>query len=451
MTIRLRLTLYWAAVLSAVLLIAGVAVSLMFERQQWGGLDGALLEEADTAVETIARPGGVSANEIARALSEERDLGPSRRTLLVRGGGEIVADFGNSSADLPEIGRKQFARGIVDGDRRVFRYAIVPVVLGEERVYLADGVDATPVRSSIARLRASLLLLLPLLLAVSVSGGYWLAGRALVPINSLTGGLAEIEPRHLSRRLMLGEVEDEVAILTRAINSLLDRVERASMAERRFAADAAHELRTPLTVLRTGLEVALSRERSATEYAQALHASLREVVTLCRMADELLTLARLDEEASIERSPLNLRVLVHEVADAVEPLVQAKHLSLTTTLNGDVMVDANQGHIRRLLINLLDNALKFTPEYGKIAVALEAHDGKAIVKIADSGPGIASADLPFIFERFFRGKERVEPGSGLGLSLCREIARLHGGEITAANIAEGGSEFVVSLPASTRS
>ena len=448
MSIRLRLTLYWAAVLSAVLLIAGVAVSLMFERQQWSGLDGALMEEADTAAETIARSGASSANEIARALSEERDLGPSRRTLLMRGSGEIVADFGNNSADLPATGKKQFARGIIDGDRRVFRYAIVQVVSGEVPIYLADGVDATPVRSSIARLRTSLLLLLPLLLAVSVSGGYWLAGRALVPINTLTAGLAKIEPRNLSRRLELGEVEDEVAILTRAINSLLERVERASMAERRFAADAAHELRTPLTVLRTGLEVALSRERSATEYAEALHASLREVVTLCRMADELLTLARLDEEASIERAPLNLRVLVHEVADAVEPLVQAKHLSLTTTLNGDVMVDGNQGHIRRLLINLLDNALKFTPEHGRIAVAVEAHDGKAIVKIADSGPGIAPADLPFIFDRFFRGKERGEPGSGLGLSLCREIARLHGGEITATNIAAGGSEFVVSLPAS---
>src|SRR5260370_41536418 len=145
-----------------------------------------------------------------------------------------------------------------------------------------------------------------------------------------------------------------------------------------------------------------------------------------------------------------MRVVVNGGADGVEALVQAKHLSLTTSLNGDVMVDGNQGHIRRLLINLLDNALKFTPEHGQIAVALEACDGRAIVKIADSGPGIAPADLPFIFERFFRGKERGEPGSGLGLSLCREIARLHGGEITATNIAGGASQVGVSLPASTR-
>src|SRR5260370_4216732 len=334
--------------------------------------------------ESSAGWGGGAMIESVDGLSEERALGPGRRTLLMRGGGEIVADFGNRSADLPAIGRKQFARGIVDGDQRVFRYAIVPVVLGEERVYLADGVDATDVRNSIARLRTSLLLLLPLLLAVSVSGGYWLAGRALVPINSLTGGIAEIEPRNLSRRLELGEVEDEVARLTRAINSLLDRVERASMAERRFAADAAHELRTPLTVLRTGLEVALSRERSVTEYADALNSALREVVTLCRMADELLTLARLDEEASIEHAPLNLRVLVHEVADAVEPLVQAKHLSLTTSLARYATIDRSQGHIRRLLINLLDNALKFTPEHGHIAVALEPSHGRAIVKIPHS-------------------------------------------------------------------
>src|SRR5260370_22874459 len=131
MSIRLRLTLYWAAVLSAVLLIAGVAVYVMFERQQWGGLDGALMEEADPAAESIARSGGGSTNEILHGLNEERDLGPGRRTLLMRGGGEIVADFGDSSADLPAIRRKEFVHGIGDADQRGVRTATVPGVLGD--------------------------------------------------------------------------------------------------------------------------------------------------------------------------------------------------------------------------------------------------------------------------------------------------------------------------------
>jgi len=445
MSIRLRLTLYWAAVLALTLAAAGAAVFALFERQQWGQFDGALMEEADTAAATIARLGPGAADSIVRRLSEERDLGPSRRVLM-SSAGRIVADFGNRAADLPTVAPGNAPRGMRDGARRVFRFAIVPFTLDGAPAWLADGADVAPIRASIVRLRTSLLLIIPLLLALSVACGYWLARRALVPINTLAAGLAQIQPRDLSRRLAVAAPEDEVARLTRAINSLLDRVERAATAERRFAADAAHELRTPLTVLRTGLEVALARDRAASEYAEALQAALRETVALCRMADELLALARLDQEASFERAPLDLSALAREVIDAIEPLVQAKNLVLAATLDGAVYVHGSPNHLRRLLINLLDNALKFTPEHGRIAVSLEARNGHAALRVTDSGPGIAPADLPFIFDRFFRGKAQGESGSGLGLSLCHEIVRLHQGEIHAANAAGGGSEFVVTLP-----
>ncbi|HKV56478.1 MAG TPA: HAMP domain-containing sensor histidine kinase [Candidatus Binataceae bacterium] len=445
MSIRVRLTLYWAAVLAGVLVIAGVAVFLLFERQQWGELDGALLEEADTASETIARLGANSAGQIAARLSQERDLGPSRRVLLIHNG-RILAAYGNAAADLPEFSGELQTHALVEGRAHAFRYAIVGFPLANGRVYLADGVDATPVRASIARLRASLLLIVPLLLVLGVSGGYWLAGRALVPINSLSDELARIEPRDSGRRVPLPQVRDEVARLTRAINGLLDRVERASTAERRFAADAAHELRTPLAVLRTGLEVVLGHERGAGEYAEAIGSALREVVALCRIADELLAIARLDQEAALERKTIDLGALATEVSEAVEPVAQARNQILRVDMSGPVMVRGNPNHLRRLIINLLDNALKFTPEHGRIELAVEAHNGSAKVRVADSGQGIPASDLPLVFERFFRGKHRGESGSGLGLSLCREIVLLHGGEITVANRPEGGAEFVVTLP-----
>jgi signal transduction histidine kinase len=445
MSIRLRLTLYWAAVLTLILLAAGVAVLALFERQQWGQLDGALMEEADTAASTIARLGPGAADSIARRLSQERDLGPSRRVRL-SSGGRIVADYGNRASDLPVGDLDRPSPAMRDASRRAFRFAIVPFTLAGEPAWLADGVDVSPIRGSIARLRTTLILIIPLLLIVCVSGGYWLAGRALVPITTLAASLARIEPRDLSGRLAVGIPKDEVARLTRVINALLDRVERAATAERRFATDAAHELRTPLTVLRTGLEVALGRERSSGEYAEALNAALHEAVALCGMADELLALSRLDQEASIERSHLNLRTLVQEVIEAIEPLVNAKNLVLATTLES-VVVDGSPSHLRRLLINLLDNALKFTPERGRIAITLEAREGRAILRVTNSGPGIAPADLPLVFERFFRGKTQVESGSGLGLSLCCEIVRLHKGEISAVSAAGDGTEFVVTLPA----
>jgi signal transduction histidine kinase len=449
MSIRLRLTIYWAAIIGFILVIAGVAVFILFERQQWGALDGALLEEADTAAATIGRLGpGAATDSIVRNLSGERDLGPRRRVRIVSGD-RVIADFGDTTSDLPEIragDSKDPEHGVRDDARGKLRFALVPLQLSGTSATLEDGVDASAVRKSIARLRTSLLLILPLILSIAVSGGYLLAGRALVPIIALAGELSRIDPRDLSRRLDAGSVNDEVARLTRAINALLDRVERATNTERRFAADAAHELRTPLAVLRTGLEVALGHTRSPAEYTDTLASALREVVALCTMADQLLTLARLDQEAALERERLDLGALIREVVGAVEPLVQVKQLTLATDSAGAIAVDGNPIHLRRLVINLIDNAIKFTPAHGRLEIGLAARDGRAILRVADSGPGIPAADLPFIFDRFFRGRARDESGNGLGLSLCREIVRLHQGAIAAANRSGGGCEFVVTLP-----
>ncbi len=450
MTIRLRLTIYWAAIIATILLAAGVSAFLLFERQQWGALDSALMEEADTAAESLSRLGpGPAVNAIVQRLSEERDLGPRRRVRII-GGDRVVADFGDRTSALPEIRRGEPIKEMLDGSGGIFRFAIFPFQLDGSPATLEDGVDATAIRESIARLRESLLLLLPLVLFGAVGGGYLISGRALVPITATANELAGLEPRDLSRRLDPGDANDEVARLTRAINALLDRVERAANAERRFAADAAHELRTPLAVLRTGLEVALSRERSPHEYADALGAAFKEVVELCAMAEQLLTLARLAEETSWSRERVDLAALAREVAGAVEPLLQTKPLLLVLRAAGIVEVDGNPIYLKRLVINLIDNAIKFAPAHGRIEIGVTICSGQALVRVADNGSGIPASDLPFIFDRFYRGKARPESGNGLGLSLCREIVRLHRGEITAANRAGEGCEFLVTLPLAPR-
>jgi signal transduction histidine kinase len=446
MTIRLRLTIYWAAVLLLLLVGAAVAVLLLFQRQQWGQLDGPLMEEADTAAETIAH--GAAAPQMIARLSEERDLGPKRRVWVVVGGRTIAA-AGDHRADLPILKELGNTRMLVDGRGDIFRYAIVPFLLNGAPAYLADGVDAHAVRESVRRLRASLLLVLPVLLVSSVWVGYWLAARALAPLVTVTRALAEIKPRDLSRRLPLAPIDDELDRLSSAINALLERVERASAAERRFVIDAAHELRTPLAVLRAGIEVVLRRKRTAAEYVRALHTALCDAAALCTLADDLLAFTRLDHELSLGRELIDLRRMTEEVIGAIEPLTASKRLRIDTNLCIAASVQGNRDHLRRVMINLLDNALKFTPEEGRIRITLESHDGRVKLCIADSGPGIDEKDLPFIFERFFRScSAGNESGKGLGLSLCHEIVELHGGTISAANRSGGGTEFVVVLPAS---
>ena len=448
MTLRLRLTIYWAAVLTLLLIVSGLAVFWLFQRQQWAALDAALLEEADTSAQMIARLGRASAQAIVARLSAERDLGPRRRVAIVSHG-VTLADSGDSLAALPPINLPLTAPELLNGSDRRFRYAIVSFKLGDADAYIIDGVDVQRLRQPIAKLRTNLLLTLPLILMISVSAGYWLAGRALLPLIEVTSGLAAIKPRDRSRRLPLPLADDEVARLVHAINALLDRVERASATERRFAADAAHELRTPLTVLRSGIEVTLNRPREAAEYAQALATALSDVVALGATADELLTLARLDQELALATELIDWTSLIAEAVATLEPLAQARSLTLRTALQNNVIIDGNRNFLRRLLNNLLDNALKFTPDLGLIEVTLETRAGLATLKLADSGPGIAEAELPFIFDRFFRGKGRREAGNGLGLSLCREIAQLHGGTLTAANRVSGGAEFIVLLPVSS--
>ena len=427
------------------MVIAAYAALRLFARQQWRPMKAALLEETETTADLLARASTARAVEIVRGLSLETDVGPHRRARLITAHG-VVADFGDQNAIPPQISVGSGFQGLIATSNRAFRFAVIPLTFQGEPAMLQNGVDVTAIRQSIQGLRNALWLTVPLVLAMCIAGGYLLAGRALAPISALGASLAAIQPGDLHNRLRTAQVRDEVGRLTEVINALLDRLERASATERRFASDAAHELRTPLAVLRSGLEVALARDRSLEETRAALENAHHDVLSLCKIAEELLMLARLNGEASIDRRPVDFAEVVADVAATVEPLAATKNIELRTTIEKGVAVDGSATHVRRLVINLIDNALKFTPPGGTIEVTLDKQSNDAILRVADTGPGIDPAELPLIFQRFFRGAHANGDGSGLGLSLCQEIARLHSGQIDAENRPTGGCEFTVTLP-----
>jgi len=448
MSIRLRLTIYWALVLGTILIISAYAALRLFAHEQWRPMDAALLEEADTTSDELEHATVEQATATIERLSQERDVGPHRRARLITAHG-VVADFGDQRAAPPDIAIDSGFRGLLMSSNRSFRFAIIPFTFQGQPAMLQDGIDVTPVRQTIQRLRKALLLTVPLVLLLCVGGGYLLAGRALAPIAALGNALGAIQPDNLRGRLETAPVRDEIGRLVEIINALLDRLERASATERRFASDAAHELRTPLAVLRSGLEVALARDRTPEENLAALENAHREVVSLCKIAEELLMLARLNGEVSIDRKPVDLCEIASEVVGAVEPLATAKDIDLRWEPgSARTIVEGSATHLRRLVINLVDNALKFTPPGGTVAVEVASIGDHAILHVTDTGPGIEPSELSRVFDRFFRGAHANGDGSGLGLSLCREIARLHGGEITASNRATGGCDFMVILPLS---
>ncbi|HTQ23567.1 MAG TPA: ATP-binding protein [Candidatus Binataceae bacterium] len=451
MSIRLRLTIYWTAITGMILLAAGLLIMALFSRAMWGTLDAALMEEADTTASAISHSSATDINATLQRLSREKDLGPERRVRLLSGGG-VLFDAGAASADLPDARSKP--PGVADGRQHRYRFALIPLELNGAPALLEDGVNAAPVRRTIAHLRNALLLVIPIILALSVAGGYWMAGRALAPLNEVTGALARIGPRDLDRRLALPPVQDEAERLISAINQLLERLEHASAAQQRFVSEAAHELRTPLAVLRSGLEVTLQRPRDAVESRLALEQAMAEVERLCVMAEDLLALARLDAEPAAERAPVDLAKIVAEASAMAQTLAESRRQVFAqnfdcTDADGTrraIIVRGGAADLRRLMLNLLDNAVKFTPERGRIEFDVSAEGSAAVLSVRDSGPGIDPRDLDHVFEPFYRSRSANGAGSGLGLALSREIVRRHGGDIRAANRAGGGCEIQVRLP-----
>jgi len=456
-SIRLRLTIYWTAITALILFAAGLLIIVMFARAMWGALDAALMEEADTTAATISHTNVAEVRQILQRLSQEKDLGPGRRVRLIAGGrlagAQSVFDAGDTGADLPDAGLPDdlaATASVVDGEQHRYRFAMVPLRLNGKPALLQDGADAAPVRRAVAHLRSALLLVIPIILALCVAGGYWMSAWALIPVNEVTAALARIEPRDLRQRLPLARVHDEAGRLIAAINQLLERLERASAAQQRFVSEAAHELRTPLAVLRSGLEVTLQRSRGAEESRVALEQAMGEVERLCAIAEDLLTLARLESEPAVERAPVDLSDIAAEASALAQTLAEARHQELASDAHRGIVVQGSAGDLRRVVLNLLDNAVKFTPAGGRIEIEVSAHGPTALLSVRDNGPGIDPRDLDHIFDPFYRSRSANGSGSGLGLALSREIVRRHGGVIQAANRTAGGCEIQLRLPLAGR-
>jgi two-component system, OmpR family, sensor kinase len=444
-SIRLRLTLFWAAITAAILTAAGLLIMFSFAREIWGTLDAALLEEADTSAAALSHSGLADAAAIVHHLAEEKDLGPGRRVRLIAGE-RIILDQGDQNTELPKDRPAQRRAEVLEGGGHRYRFAVVPLMFDGQPAWLEDGVDAGPVRRDIARLRRTLLFIIPIILVLCVVGGYWLSGRALAPVNEVTAALARIGARDLRQRLPAPRVHDEARRLVDAINQLLTRLEQAAAAQQRFVSEAAHELRTPLTVLRSGLEVALRRPRSAEENRAAMADALGEVEGLCSTAEDLLALARIEAERIPNHEIVDLKALIDDACAAARTLADSKGQTLAVKAGTAPAVRGNSRELQRLVLNLLDNAIKFTPEQGRIEVALACHDGSALLSVCDNGPGVKPDELCRMFDPFYRSRGANAAGSGLGLALCHEIVVAHGGDIKAANRAGGGCEVQVRLP-----
>jgi signal transduction histidine kinase len=438
--LRLRLIVSILALLVPAAAAAGWLLVQVFANRLQRDIDVALEEEAETVAALMAKPGAVeSGTSLLGSIAAETDLGPGKLLVVTRNG-QIVSEIPPGAQ-----------AALRSGDPAVRS-------VSHQAGATSDGVVVTvAVRADAAqhaRQRLTVLLLAGLPAGVLVlSAGLWMAiGQALRPLEETSRQLDTLAVDSLSVRVRVTHPDDEVGRLVKVLNRMLDRVEDNVAQLQRFTAHAAHELRTPLAVLRTGIDLALSRQRSAADYRAALSEALASTERLCRLAEDLLTLARLEALRAVRPTAnVDLAEMLHELGDAWAQVAAGRGVKVAVEAVGPLEVSGNAADLYRLFNNLLDNAMRYSPEGSTLQLAARRQGAQVEVTVCDAGAGIAGEDVARVFEPFYRGTgiRSDQPGAGLGLSIAKEITRTHGGQISIANRDVGGCMVEVALPASS--
>jgi heavy metal sensor kinase len=305
---------------------------------------------------------------------------------------------------------------------------------------------------ALERFRLLLQFAAPLLLIAASAGGYWLSTRALAPVDEISRAAQRISIENLADRLPVSQTGDQLQRLSETLNAMFARLEAAVRRIAQFTADASHELRAPVALIRTTAEVALQRkDRIAEEYLEALREILEESERTSQVIDSLMLLARADSGTeTFECAKVDACAIVREAAEQGEKLARNSGLEFTAGLpGGPVPIQADTNAMRRALLILIDNAVKYTPRGGSVRANLETNSHFALISVSDTGIGIAEADVPHIFDRFWRAdkaRSREQGGAGLGLSIAKWIVEMHGGSIDVSSELGKGSTFCVRVP-----
>lgn len=338
------------------------------------------------------------------------------------------------------------------GSTKSYRLCSLRTTLDDGRACIAQaGYAMDRMNASLADFRRIFGLALLLSVAASVLVGRFLALRSLRPLRLIASDARGINPDRLDQRIRSSGTHDELDQLVAAFNDLLTRTERYVTQLKQFTADASHEIRTPLAALRGSTEVALSSNRSSEELRQALEDNISRFERLQKIAEDLLLLTRLDAgECILQRKSVDLRPIIQDVVDLYRPLAEERGVRLAAVMNNRLTVEADGDRIKQVVCNLVDNAIKYTPRGGRVAVSASTREDGASITVEDTGAGISGENLSRVFDRFYRTDQARSStnggGTGLGLSICRSITEAHGGRITIRSDVGRGTSVHVLLP-----
>lgn len=452
-SIRWRLTFWYSAVVALLLIIFGGLV--------YGMIRQYLLAQTDTEV-------------VAEMLEYQREVENSQEIDVLnsqlRSFFRVHEDYQFELSTLD--GKRLIATGSLgqhalvgarDGDDRKLKLKTETLdELGRHRVanqvvqgpggplQIAIAVPTSPTERMLDRFLLILCSVGGVVLLGATVAGAFMAKRVLAPVESIRASADRITAEQLSQRIPVANADDELGKLAATFNQMLERLEASFQEMRRFTDDAAHELRTPITVLRSGLEVALRSARSAEEYRESLASALEDVVRLCRLSEQLLTLAREDAGTQDEQRPLaDPGELLRSAVDSIQPIAEDQGVAIDVGELPELAISGDPIRLRRLWLNLLENAVKYTPSGGAVRITGELTESGMNFVVADTGCGISPDQLAHVFDRFYRVDESrtgATGGTGLGLTICKSIVESHCGQIGIESEPGEGTRVVVTLP-----
>jgi heavy metal sensor kinase len=458
-SVRARLAFWHGLALLLVVAVYAAAVLLQLQDDLYETLDGQLEGDYALAVEWLQNgvPAGMptgAAGSSARGSDRGADVpwvdawSPDGRRVFDAG-----RQPGLPSPSGPPLAWPRAAYSLTGADGARVRLLVREARSGGQPVYLRVGRSERFLREELGEFATVLGLSLPFAFAVAVAAGYVLARRALAPVSAMTARALRITAERLDERLPVENPADEFGQLAGVVNDALDRLERAFATLRRFTADASHELRTPLTAIRSVGEVGLRERRGEADYREMIGSILEETERLTAMVDSLLLLSRADAgKADMRPAPTDLGDLANEVATDLAVLAEEKRQEVQVEASAAVPVVADRPAVRQAAINLLDNAIKYSPEGAVIRLVARRDGVSAVLEVIDNGPGIAAEDLPHVFERFYRAdraRSRASGSAGLGLAIARWAVEANGGRIEVESEVSRGSVFRIMLPAAS--
>ncbi len=476
-SIRTRLTVAYTAALVATMMLFALALLYARKVTVLQQLEARVQAESDRAVQLIdvvskqftqqlvVTPDSLVGAEVSPRLKSFLELLPDLvllsdtrdYTLYKSEAVRLLSDLDEERLDSAARAMPVHARPtvvVLSGGAVMLQVRRVPGMgtRGQiDRVWVGlrtDGAELAP-----SDMVSTMFVVAPFLVALSLMFAYFIGGRAFRPIDRIIDQVEAItDGRSLHRRLAIGAAGDELARLSSTLNAMIERLETSFGALRRFTADASHELKTPLTVMRADVERAMSPLSTGTEQAVALEEALQQLTRMADLVDSLLTLARADEgRFDLHRELVELAPIAREVVETARLLGEEPGLVIDAPVIEDIDVLGDVTRLRQLFLNLVTNAIKYTPRGGRVEITLVQFGEQASLSVRDTGIGIAAADLPYVFERFWRA-DRVRSrasergGFGLGLAICQWIAQAHGGKLSVQSRLGRGSTFTVTLP-----